>query len=325
MKNVLLCIALFSFACAEAIVPNEIEKDAGTHDAKPTQDSGSVASDTNSCVEMVSLTREKPIIMVVLDRSGSMTEVLPPVSKWVAAVNAVNRIVGDTESSIYWGLHSFPADQGCGVLPPEIPPALDNADEIKDFLRLTDPTGATPTAQALALSDSELRRIPWSGQKYMLLVTDGAPNCEPPTVIEPAETIATIENAAIAGIRTFVVGLSTSSTVSMNLNLMAEAGLETNKTGPTKFYDASNADNLTEILKYMSQSVALCAIKLNQKLDNPDKVTVRMDNIVVPRDVSLADGWEVTSDGYILQFYGTWCDAMKTAKDIKLINKCGTI
>src|SRR5262249_8984415 len=59
-------------------------------------------------------TCEYPRMLIVLDKSSSMTEnATPGQTKWSAATNAINNVVGHYGNGIHFGLMIFPSPNQC--------------------------------------------------------------------------------------------------------------------------------------------------------------------------------------------------------------------
>src|SRR5687768_17401035 len=86
-------------------------------DAAPTADTSCGAQMQN--ISVVNL-GDPPDLLVVLDRSGSMTEsppAFPPIfqSKWQIMRGALDSIATQKDQSIKFGLLEFPSDQNCAA------------------------------------------------------------------------------------------------------------------------------------------------------------------------------------------------------------------
>src|SRR5581483_11031599 len=73
----------------------------------------------------------------------------------------------------------------------------------------------TPTAAAIQVATSYLMSRSSTAPKYLLLVTDGEPNCggNPPAVADTTQAqtdaVNAVSAAAQAGVHTFVIGVAT--------------------------------------------------------------------------------------------------------------------
>ena len=141
-------------------------------------------------------------MLVVLDKSGSMntTPTGFGASKWDATKQALEAALQSSTDQVHYGLLMFPYSKGtpipatdckarCCELPgttaDTINVGIDVASVsvplIMDQLNGTSPGGGTPTAKALATAldyytNGAGANLP-AGEKYVLLATDGGPNC----------------------------------------------------------------------------------------------------------------------------------------------------
>ena len=195
---------------------------------------------------------DKPDMLIVLDRSGSMQTG----SKWTQAKNAINTVVTANAGAIRFGLLMFPYPDYCSVYGVQVAVGNTTSSAITSTLNATSATGsATPIASALNSAYSYLVSIDPGKLKYVLLITDGSENCSGSPV-----TAVTLLNGA--KIKTFVVGFGSGVNASQ-LNSMAQAG-GTALSGSTKYYQANNQSQLSAALKAIAGQVNCCG---NGKLD----------------------------------------------------------
>jgi len=150
--------------------------------------------------------RIPPNVLVVLDRSGSMMRNVsgnvsadPAMSRWFIAETAINTITSSTQADISWGMKMFPTCRNpgagkhpwrcndgdgnhnpCAIDGMETLPALGRSSAIQAALAAARPvidSGATPTALGIKSAVATLRGIKDNRPKFILLVTDGGPNC----------------------------------------------------------------------------------------------------------------------------------------------------
>jgi hypothetical protein len=152
------------------------------------------------------------------------------VSRWQLVTRGLTDVLQNSAPpEISWGLKAFPgteAQQCVGVSSAvEVPVAAANANVIAAVLARRSPTGKnTPTGEAVKAADQYLAQQSGAGPTFILLVTDGEPNCpaNPPGVPYAVQTIG---EARARGFRTFVVGISaTTDPINASLNQMAIAG-----------------------------------------------------------------------------------------------------
>jgi cysteine-rich repeat protein len=195
---------------------------------------------------------DPPDVLVVLDRSGSMAG-----TKWTSAVTAVNNLVTTFEGQIRFGLELFPSYNPCGVDPPQVAIDDETAAAIFAELAATTATGsATPIVQALVEARTYLNAIDPAKTKYVVLVTDGYPNCGSSTT--PVGAVTALHTD---GIDTFVIGFGTGVNPTL-LQQMAAAG------GTSSYYQANNQADLDAALGAIASFVSCCG---NGQLDEGEE------------------------------------------------------
>ena len=165
-------------------------------------------------------------LMVILDKSSSMTGTIGGVSKWSIATGALDSVATSYQNSIELGLMIFPEPNECSPGAVFVEPALGSRSDMMSVLGEAPPVGGnwTPMAQTLEVAAVEPSLTTPGGTPYVVLITDGWQWCDPydaSTRFAPVEAIASL-NAN--GITTFVVGFG-ASVDALALNQMAvEAG-----------------------------------------------------------------------------------------------------
>jgi hypothetical protein len=274
---------------------------------------------------------QKPAdVLLVLDRSSSMTEDLVP-TKWSMVVPALQQVISATAGSISWGLKVFPlgneagecstAGYPAGVL---VEVAPNNATAMNGTLGSQEPRGdGTPTGDAVNEAVKYLQTLQNNDPKYILLATDGEPSCTGTTkdgTAARAAAITAVTNAAAAGFHTFVLGIATSDKYADVLNQLADAGLEARpRPDPNPvatwnhYYLASTQAELVTVFSTITAVVATCIFPLAKAAPDPNLVNVyvgdRVEANAVPRDTTSTNGWNYVGDDYLtLQLFGSACD-----------------
>src|SRR5687768_13866381 len=140
--------------------------------------------DTTACEEVEIAVDETVVnVLILLDRSGSMYEddgFGNVTDRWTPAVAAIETVTEEFAEGVRFGLMRFGSGEMCDPGTVDVVPALGTAEPIAGALA-GDPAevtgGSTPTATALAVAGDALADLP--GANYVLLITDGAPNCNP--------------------------------------------------------------------------------------------------------------------------------------------------
>jgi hypothetical protein len=285
-------------------------------------------------------------LLIVLDRSRAMSSALPgsgPI-RWEAMKSALTTVLSKARLTVNFGLDFFPAadvtdtcaGDGCCAMPASsespniaVSPGVESVPEIVSALNNISPGGGAPAAAALAralayYTVGDGRDL--CGDKYVLFVTAGGPNCNPIAVpscdashctrnldsasdCDPAtnccaasaQAIACLDDQSVlgqiralqaAGIRTMVAGLSSSDTYAPYLNALAVAGEMPNPDPNVAYYalgDGAGTGPLADALHGITVDlVRSCVIPFDTPPPDPVLVAVLVDCLVIPREP--ADG-----------------------------------
>jgi hypothetical protein len=340
----------------------------GFQDAGSTKPPGCGQKDDGSfcdCVD-VPLFAEAPNMYFVLDRSGSMSED----NKWGKVRQVVAQILRGLGPRANFGATLFPGfddSQACStpreVLPisPGDPPGATDGPTTKKLLIATQspPNGGTPTAHALRNVTQILREA--KGKTFVILATDGGPNCnesasctvdlcqpniedipncpvagpsccEPPngfreSCLDSAATKSAVAGLKALGIPVYVVGLPGTSTPTYAklLDDLAVAGGTALATSP-KYYkiDTSTESVLLAALKKIAAKiVATCEFKLKEAPAQANLVNVYFDEKVLPQDPT--NGWKI--EGPTVTLLGDACNKVLSGDvlDVRIIAGCPTV
>jgi hypothetical protein len=230
----------------------------------------------------VTATAKKVNILLVIDKSGSMADKPAgfTTDKWTALKTALSDSLDQVKGGIAFGLELYPMSPD--PMSPIVPTCTTNCcamqqgsvdigitlgtialPSILDMLTATTPAGGTPTAVALNNALGYFTGGPGKdleGEKYVLLATDGAPNCSSttscdaahctlniessnqcradgganccanpgmaPACLDDAATIDQLNRLKAAGVFTFVIGIPGTELYSTFLDAFAVAGGE---------------------------------------------------------------------------------------------------
>jgi hypothetical protein len=263
-------------------------------------------------------------VLLVVDKSSSMsaTEEYPD-GRWKTLGDALESALREAEAKIWFGLELFPFADDPEETPAtcQTPSKMDvlipiesgrsRVDDVVDALRSHDPAGGTPTADALGLAlsyfeDGDGREL--TGSRYVLLATDGGPNCNaditceagdctinrenpgasmgcdgsccepeyegPTSCLDDDRTVARVEALAAAGIKTIVVGIPGTDFFSDTLDALAEAGHAPNPDAPPSYYRvtaADGAEGLTDVLTRITTGlITSCRLELTSTPPDPN-------------------------------------------------------
>jgi hypothetical protein len=323
------------------------------------------ASDGSFCDCLdVPLFGEAPNLYFVLDRSGSMQAG----DKWSQVRVVVAEIFRSLGPRANFGATVFPgfAQSSCApakeVLPlsPGDPPGAVDGPTTRRLLDGTSdaPNGGTPTADALRAVLQTLRGV--RGKTFVILATDGGPNCnaeaacgvdqcmpniesaggcaptgplccQPPTgfresCLDSAPTLSAVSALRAAGLPVYVIGLPGTGTYASLLDELAVAGGTALPSSPRYYRVSSTGDN-TALLKTLKQIaakiVATCEFKLKEAPKSANLVNVYFDEVVLPKDP--VNGWKI--EGATVTLLGQACSRVLAgdALDVRIITGCPTV
>jgi hypothetical protein len=321
-----------------------------------------------------------PNLSFIIDHSLSMGDPLAgsPLSKYKNARLALSNVLKVLGHRVNYGAAIFPGlagvtgceagDELVKVGPGDPPsyaregktgPRLRN---LLDELAVADVDGGTPAAPTLLKMRDTLREL--SGDTFVVLITDGAPNCNldlecsasdcipniegftsggmqctpsvnccAPSTQNPQANLSCVDSQASldavqalsdVGIRTFVVGMPGSEPYENLLNAMAETG-GTARSGPSKYYPVADTEALEQSLTAIAASVAIsCDIPLDYEPPDRDFVNVYFDGEVVEYDSQM--GWEWTEDGHV-SIRGAACEQLSRGGvlEVQILAGCRTV
>ena len=263
-------------------------------------------AETSLCErKIISAQSIAPDVLIVLDKSLSMGAGL----RWDPSRNAVDRLVREFDDQIKFGLSLFPAGQ-LGLCDPgrlDVPLALGNGDAIMARVNQELPFGITPTAQTLenALDYLGPRQVAIDGvgppPAYVLLVTDGEPNCADLAHLDPLQSsVAAIEALHNANVKTFVIGYGL-VLGALAMDRMAQAG------GTEHYYAVENQQQLTEAFRAITSGLVSCTFELSEVPPDPKYVRVSIDGTTLELDA--ASGWVIS--GKVVTLQGAACATLR--------------
>jgi hypothetical protein len=228
-----------------------------------------------------------PVLFVVQDKSGSMnfapdgtapTAANP--SKWSIAQTVVPTLATQFTNRFRFGAEMFPgATSTFNCTTGAVVAAVSGTPAgVQSAYLGAQAGGGTPTASSLNVARSYLQSLALTTPAYVLLITDGLPNCNlslnPGTCtattpgcgnnscglgakdcLDDNDTVAAARALFAAGIKVFVVGFDPSLTAGNNkavLDAVAAAG------GTSHAYVASNQAQLTATLNQIALNTATC-------------------------------------------------------------------
>jgi hypothetical protein len=296
-------------------------------------------TENNNCgAQKHDTTRTTADVLLVLDTSGSMkTGTSNRSTRYKDVVAALDQVLPQTDDAINWGLELFPRftgsllDDGCtpGQVDVGIKPHNAKAVAAAYDPKIVSPEGNTPTTESVNNAVKALQALADGNPKYIVLATDGGPNCNPDErdnqESDATHAIAAVQASASAGIPVFVVGLSVGSTASATLNKMAEAGgkpLNDPATPKTKYYKADTSDELVTAINAIRGQVVTCVYKLPSPPQVPNNVLVVYDD---HRALPSPTTWGYTdASNTSITLYGDDCTKVLdgTYKSVQILYGC---
>jgi hypothetical protein len=284
-------------------------------------------------------------MLIVLDRSGSMTEG----GRWMPSVSALRRVTMELQSQIRFGLAMFPdpataptnvvndlamcftapdpnaclqeLSGGLALCAPGkvvVPVAIDNAAAIASAFDMTLPAGGTPTGETLqalvgTFGAPETNPDAETVAKFVLLVTDGQPTCPAGMGSETTPPDIDLANTAIdaltaAGVRTYVIGYDTSGPGNETFASVLDGFAQRGGTGDTMHRPVEDEMSLLTELQEIAGEVVSCSFVLDQAPPRADFVLVRLDGQQI--NLGEADGWALVGDRNV-QLMGGSCNKLK--------------
>lgn len=294
-------------------------------DAAPMDTTGAPepTADANCGLQNYQLERRPAELMLLLDRSGSMKQ--PPMrggllSKWQEVTPALHETVMGTDSLVQWGLKFFPTETVCSVPDGvDVPPAMGNYAKIGPAITAATPEGmGTPTHYALDKLVAYFKATPSDNTRYIVVATDGEPNCADAMTDDLDDTegaIMAVANAAAAGYKVYVVGIATTTSTTANdvLNRMADAGGTARMVAATepRYYPVANKADLISSLKLITGKVIDCVFPLDKQPPSPNDVKVEVDGMRLTNNSAQASSWKYGAGNKSIEIAGAACDAIK--------------
>lgn len=329
--------------------------------------------DTNVCVpDGLSLIRRGAQVLFVIDRSNSMAGTLQgeepgpgEQSRWELVAVALEEALRESDDEMEVGAEFYPqtlpdrrvtAEEACTVeTGVDLIPDLNNVDSLLRFFGETSPRGGTPTAEAL-LEASEFyeRRGRTPLPRFVVLATDGGPNCNPDTGVPADECLCTgrpedclapdigpyncIDEARtleVIGrlfreqeIPVYVIGIDDPGRPDLAdvLDRMALAGGVPREDGPRRFYRVREPVDLRDALNRITDTISRCVFTLvpPPRAGVLDSLRVFIDSTTIARDRSRSEGWDFTAaDNSEISLFGGACErATASGGEVEVVITC---
>ena len=312
-----------------------------------------------NCREVMQpLNKLPPDILLVQDASGSMNEDATntscgnngcgATSKWALMIPAINTVISETEGEVNWGLKLFADSGSCGVNGnAAVPVGPMNAVAIAAALMArTSANGgvsngsSTPTRAAEAGAVNYLMGVTDQNPKFIVMATDGQPNCPMSGSQQTDDTpaaVAAVTAARTAGFSTFVVGVSAPAGAANDaLNMMAVEGGYPQMGAATQYYAVTDTAGFASVLLTLVGKATTCQYSIPEP-PTMDGTTSREDITVTggtgtPPDTTINqdanNGWTYTDTTHTsITLHGTSCDQVTagTITTVTIIFNCHII
>jgi hypothetical protein len=300
-------------------------------------------SGMNCAAVMQPVAKLPPDILLIQDKSGSMNDAADGSctgncganSKWSQTTAALMQVLTTTDANVNWGLKYFASPNGgaCGVnAGADVAIAANNSAAINNSLGRTTPGNSTPTRLAVNAGAAYMGTVNDANPKFLLLATDGLPNCAPNCgnncqASDMAGAVQAVSDALNAGFPTFVVGIATSSdpTSDATLNQMAMMGGKPQANGPPYYYPVASQQQLVDALNAIVVIAGTCVFTIPSPPNNDTDqmhIGVQVNGTEINHDTSHANGWDYTGTNQVT-VYGSSCDAiMAGTATVQIVFKC---
>jgi hypothetical protein len=313
--------------CGEPTHPGElpdIVNEGGStffvNDASPSTPTCNLGGNVCACVDEP-LLGEPPNLYFVLDRSGSMNDS----GKWGTVVNVLTQVVLQLGPRVNVGVAVFPDPAGgpdtcaTGIPVVNLSPGDarsgqlgPTATQILTELGRVGAAGGTPTAATLTALLPLLKTFP--GKTYVILATDGGPNCNGSAACGAAQceldiestsgcntttnccagpggnldcldadpTTSAVQTLAASGFPVYVVGIPGSAPYATLLDTLAQVGgtaRDPTGAGP-QYYNVATTDEpafQAALFQVAAKVAGSCTLTLDAVPPNPSLVNVFLD------------------------------------------------
>jgi len=283
------------------------------------------------------LTQLAPNVMILLDRSGSMSGDAGGDSRWNVAKKAIQGVTTKYDDKLRFGLATYSSCKsgGCSAGSIVVPIADKNAAAVNGFLANTIDQGSsngqgtsggkiqylcnsgdpeTSTGKSLAALVGEPSLQDATRSNVVILLTDGA---------ESSQCVGSCDGPCGSGklqaqtpsVKTYVIGLGVGASA---IDAIAAAG------GTTKSLPSNNQAELDAAFAKVADAVASCDYVLDKAPADANAIYVYFndDPNGVPKDS--ANGWSYDPVTKKLSFNGSSCTQLKsgTVTDIDVVYGC---
>ncbi len=324
--------------------------DADCGDGKQCNELGQCATGGDCGASEFDISSVPPNLLLVLDRSCSMTMsrtdtgVDVSEQKWVPVIDALVQVTTALGGEIRFGLEVFPDGQdaanSCAQDPTgaiAVPIGPDGGAQTATLLQAarTDDTHPiypgdpceTNTWSALVQASQQVELDDPERASYVVLITDGEPYCSDRrqrNEVDDDLINEVIADLAERGVPTFVVGFGDAADVDPAALARYAAAGGTTPSAEEPYYDAADGDQLLTALNAIAGSIVSCEYTLDSAPPDDDLYVLFDDTTLVPRDPTHVDGWDFNAETRTLSFFGQACAALQQdlVADIDVVYGC---
>ena len=298
-------------------------------------------TDTSACVpggdcgsQEATIEAVPPNLLVVLDRSCSMTDNVGNQTKWDIAVAALTNMTTTFAGDIRFGLNLFPdkTPGECAQTETPVPLGAGTEQAVQDLLAaalvngdMYFPNGpcVTNIDSAMEQAAADMALADPTRDSYVLLITDGKQSgCNAAGGNVGTEQI--IADLWANEVGTFVLGFG-NGTDAPQMNAFADAGGVPNNDPAQRYYKAEDQASLDAVLTTIANATLGCTFQLDEAPPDSSKIYVFFDNTeTVDKDTTHGQGWDYDPATNQVTFYGDDCDRLKegTVTDVDIVFGC---
>jgi hypothetical protein len=267
----------------------------------------------------VQITKQSGNILVVFDRSLTMSTDWNGSPRYLAAGNALIDAITPLQDQLTVGGVFFPSGfLSCTVSDITASDQINFMPAAQFITTLPNQfvaiLGLTPIEASIIAANGALSSATLKGNTVVVLMTDGEPDCQ--DNMDNANSV--VAGWAAKGIKTYVVGLPGSAAADAILYQLAQSGGTNNYFSPDDpaALQAQFATIITEITK---RGISSCTINLVQTADTDIEklqmiVMEKGQEYSVQRQMANGGGWTVSADGKVATMTGALCDDAKNGR-----------
>ena len=310
---------------------------SSTDDTTPDMTTGPLKPEPCQ-VEMTKINPIPPDVLLVLDKSGSMSmeswdhdedPQTADVTRWYSLYGVVESIVTTFDKTVNFGVKLYPkidagsyVDEGACIVDPgvevEISPM--NAAGVLAKVPAADfeVLGGTPMETGLKEAFKYLQALDPSKQRFALLIADGeiSKTCQGEIF---NEALGAVKGGLAMGIPTYVVGIDVDPSTSAQLKYLAEAGGKPNANNPDSFYQTTSQTELQAALQQIVDDTLSCVIDVDPEPAEPAlfEVWIGATEIAPADDCTKDDGWVWTKPHVQIELCGQACLDLKKSGQVE--------